>query len=45
MILAWASPFNEGDEKTSKKNIAGKKFFISLNELVFFRNVFVIYQN
>ena len=33
----------KGDEKTSKKNTAGKKFFISLNELVFFRNVFVIW--
>ena len=33
---------NEGDEiKTSEKNIAGKIFFISQNELAFFRNVFL----
>ena len=28
-------------KKTSKKNIAGKKFFISSNELVFYRNDFL----
>ena len=28
-------------KKTSQKNIAGKIFFISRNELVFFQNVFL----
>ena len=36
---------NEGDEKKSNKNIAGKKFFNSWNKLGFFRNVFFIYRN